>query len=57
MTSQSKKSKCITCNKEYDIDLKTRPFCSIRCSYVDLDNWLTEKYSIQHNYDDYKKDI
>ena len=55
--SKSKKAKCLTCNKEFDITQKTKPFCSERCSYVDLNNWLGEKYSIQVNDNDYDKDI
>ena len=44
-------------NKEFDITLKTKPFCSKRCSYVDLNNWLREKYAIEANENDYDKDI
>ena len=51
------KSKCLICNKDYDITLKTKPFCSKRCCYIDLNNWLNEKYLIQDNEDDYDKDI
>ena len=35
----------------------TKPFCSKRCSYIDLNNWLGEKYSIQASEEDYEKDI
>ena len=55
--SESKKAKCLTCNNEFDVTLKTNPFCSERCSYVDLNNWLGEKYSIALNENDYDKDI
>ena len=55
--SKSKKTKCLTCNKEFDITLETNPFCSKRCSYIDLNNWLGEKYSIKANENDYEKDI
>ena len=55
--SKSKKAKCLTCNKEFDITLKTKPFCSKRCSYVDLNNWLGEKYAVEANENDYDKDI
>ena len=48
--SKSNKAKCLTCNKEFDITLKTKPFCSKRCSYVDLNNWLREKYLNLRNY-------
>ena len=40
-----------------DITLKTKPFCSKRCSYVDLNNWLGEKYAIEANENDYDVDI
>ena len=55
--SKSKKAKCLICNNEFDVTLKTNPFCSERCSYVDLNNWLGEKYSIALNENDYDKDI
>ena len=55
--SKSNKAKCLICNKDFDITLKTKPFCSKRCSYVDLNNWLDEKYSIKLNEEDYKKDV
>ena len=55
--SKFKKVKCLTCNKEFDITLETKPFCSKRCSYVDLNNWLGEKYTIEANENDYDKDI
>ena len=51
------KIKSITSNKEYDLKLDTKPFCSKRCSYIDLNNWLVEKYSIQTNEEDYDKDV
>ena len=35
---------------------ETKPFCSKRCSYIDLNNWLGEKYSIQVDEEDYEKD-
>ena len=57
MPQNLKVSKCITCNKEFDNNLRTKPFCSKRCSYVDLNNWLDEKYSIKLNEEDYKKDV
>ena len=57
MTQKNKKIKCITCNKELDPKSKTKPFCSKRCSYIDLNNWLGEKYKIQSNEEDYERDI
>ena len=53
----NQKIKCVNCNKEFDITLDTKPFCSKRCSYIDLNNWLGEKYSIHINEDDYEKDV
>ena len=55
--SKSNNAKCLTCNKEFDINLKTKPFCSKRCSYIDLNNWFREKYSTKANENDYDKDI
>ncbi len=52
-----KKLKCLTCKKEFNSQLSTKPFCSQRCSYIDLNNWLGEKYSIQASEEDYEKDI
>ena len=39
--------KCITCKKIFNENVSTKPFCSKRCSYIDLNNWLGEKYSVQ----------
>ena len=55
--TEIKKLKCLTCKKEFNPETNTKPFCSQRCSYIDLNNWLGEKYSIQTNEDDYEKDI
>jgi endogenous inhibitor of DNA gyrase (YacG/DUF329 family) len=55
--SYTKQLKCLTCKKEFNTDEKTKPFCSQRCSYIDLNNWLAEKYSLQVNEEDYEKDI
>ena len=53
----NEKIKCVNCEKEFDITLNTKPFCSKRCSNIDLNNWLGEKYSIQINKEDYEKDV
>ena len=57
MSQKIKISKCIMCNKEFDTNQKTKPFCSKRCSCIDLNNWLSEKYLIEINEEDYEKDI
>ena len=57
MSGKNKKIKCITCNTEFDIKSDTKPFCSKRCSNIDLKNWLDEKYSIHLVENDYEKDI
>ena len=57
MSQKNKVSKCITCNKEIDNNFNTIPFCSKRCSYVDLNNWLDEKYLVRINEEDYQKDV
>jgi len=49
--------KCIICKKMFDESSNTKPFCSKRCSFIDLNNWLGEKYSIQASEEDYEKDI
>ena len=54
---ENQKIKCVNCDKEFDVTLDTKPFCSKRCSYIDLNNWLGEKYSIHINEDDYEKDV
>ena len=53
----AKQLKCLICKKEFNSKVKTKPFCSKRCSYIDLNNWLGEKYSVQVNEEDYEKDI
>ena len=50
------KIKCVNCDREFEITLDTKPFCSKRCSYIDLNNWLSEKYSIHINDEDFDKD-
>jgi endogenous inhibitor of DNA gyrase (YacG/DUF329 family) len=55
--STPKKLNCLICNKEFEVNFKTRPFCSKRCSYIDLNSWLGEKYSVQANEEDYEKDL
>ena len=57
MSLEKKNNKCITCNTEFDIKIDTKPFCSKRCSNIDLNNWLDEKYSIHIDEDNYEKDI
>tara|TARA_B100000767_G_scaffold85943_1_gene82620 strand:+ start:527 stop:694 length:168 start_codon:yes stop_codon:yes gene_type:complete len=53
MTNYNKKEiKCPICSKMFDKTLNTKPFCSKRCSYIDLNNWLGEKYSIPAKEDD-----
>ena len=47
--------KCIICKKMFSENTETKPFCSKRCSYIDLNNWLGEKYSIQVDEEDYEK--
>jgi hypothetical protein len=40
---------CPTCKKVIEdapADHPPRPFCSARCKFVDLDNWLSERNSI-----------
>ena len=48
---------CLTCNNKFNAEAQTKPFCSKRCSYLDLNNWLGEKYSIKANEEDYEKDV
>ena len=57
INSSSKKLSCLICKKEFDGNSKTKPFCSQRCSYIDLNNWLGEKYLIQASEEDYEKDL
>ena len=52
-----KEIKCPICNKQFNQSLITKPFCSQRCSYIDLGNWLGEKYAIPVNEDDFDNDF
>ena len=54
---ENQKIKCVNCNKEFDTKLDTKPFCSKRCSYIDLNKWFGEKYITHANEEDYEKDI
>ena len=49
-TSQKvvKVHKCPICSKLTD-NYEYRPFCSKRCSDIDLGNWFTESYIIEGN--------
>lgn len=42
------KVKCPHCGKQADFDIKNkfRPFCSQRCSTLDLGAWADEKYRV-----------
>ncbi|HTV26003.1 MAG TPA: DNA gyrase inhibitor YacG [Polyangiaceae bacterium] len=40
---------CPACKKvleDVPVDYPPRPFCSPRCKFVDLDNWLSERYFV-----------
>lgn len=39
-----KRPRCPICGKPPED--KFRPFCSVRCSDVDLGRWLTESYAV-----------
>ncbi len=45
------KSKCINCQKQIDKQDKLFPFCSDKCSKVDLFRWLDNKYVISKDID------
>ncbi len=40
------KSSCINCQKEIDKQDKYFPFCSDKCSKIDLFRWLDNRYVI-----------
>ena len=42
----SMKSNCINCQKEIDKQDKYFPFCSDKCSKIDLFRWLDNRYVI-----------
>ncbi|MGI4812864.1 MAG: DNA gyrase inhibitor YacG [Janthinobacterium lividum] len=46
--------KCPTCSKpvQWRPESRFRPFCSERCSQIDLGAWATEKYAIRASDDD-----
>jgi endogenous inhibitor of DNA gyrase (YacG/DUF329 family) len=37
--------KCVYCNKK-ELDPKYKPFCSLRCSQLDLYKWFSNGYSV-----------
>jgi endogenous inhibitor of DNA gyrase (YacG/DUF329 family) len=46
---EEKKKPCPYCGKPVDWENNPyRPFCSERCKLIDLGNWATEKYRVQH---------
>ena len=48
---ENQKIKCVNCNKEFDIKLDTKPFCSDKCSKIDLFRWLDNRYIISKDID------
>ena len=45
------KSSCINCQKEIDKQDKYFPFCSDKCSKIDLFRWLYNRYVISKDID------
>ena len=45
------KSKCINCQKEIGKQDKHFPFCSDKCSKIDLFRWLDNRYVISKDID------
>ena len=45
------KSKCINCQKEIGKEDKHFPFCSDKCSKIDLFRWLDNRYVISKDMD------
>ena len=45
------KSSCINCQKEIDKQDKYFPFCSDKCSKIDLLRWLDNRYVISKDID------
>ena len=45
------KSNCIHCQKEIDKKDKYFPFCSDKCSKIDLFRWLDNRYVISKDVD------
>ena len=44
--------KCLICKKEIFIQSNSYPFCSKKCSQIDLGKWLNEKYSFSEEIDE-----
>lgn len=48
MQSNTMKIKCPVCKKDTEWEGNPfRPFCSERCSLIDLGKWADEKYSVE----------
>ena len=45
------KSNCVNCKKEIDKQGKFFPFCSDKCSKIDLFRWLDNRYVISKDID------
>ena len=45
------KSNCINCQKEIDKQDNYFPFCSDKCSKIDLFRWLDDRYVISKDID------
>ena len=45
------KSNCINCQKKIDKQDKYFPFCSDKCSKIDLFRWLDNRYIISKDID------
>ena len=35
---------CLICKKKIDAEVRHYPFCSIKCSKIDLGRWFGEEY-------------
>ncbi len=44
-------NRCIHCKKQIDEQNKYFPFCSDKCSKIDLFRWLDNRYLISHDLD------
>ena len=46
--------KCLICKKEIVVKSTHYPFCSLKCSQVDLGRWLNESYTFSQKIDEEK---
>ena len=52
MKNNKSLKQCLICKNEILVQSDNYPFCSKKCSQIDLGRWLNEKYSFSEEIDE-----